>query len=78
MRQNCSSLMMNKAVSPDGICPGDHEAITAKMTRGLECHITLADRQRWDERGFALLWREILLWGKHYSVVVQAAKWENV
>lgn len=48
------------------------------MTRGLECHITLADKQRWGERGFTLLWREILLWGKHYSIVVQAAKWENV
>jgi hypothetical protein len=67
--------MMNDTVSPDGICSGDRDVNTAEMTRDLECHITLADRQRWDERGFALLWKEILPWGKHYGITVQT---ENV
>lgn len=38
--------MMNKAVSGDGICSGEDAVNAAEMAKGLECHITLADKQR--------------------------------
>lgn len=39
--------MMNKAVSGDGICSDEDAVNIAEMTMGLECRITLVDKQRW-------------------------------
>ncbi|KAL6039522.1 hypothetical protein STEG23_002329 [Scotinomys teguina] len=46
MGQNCSNLMMNKAVSEDGIFSDEDAVNIAEISKDLECHITLADKQR--------------------------------